>query len=80
MYYINKMFYRVIDYYRFVDNRLSLMQMVQFILRSSVALLIKRKYKLKSFNHVVKKYGPGLNRSTCSKRLFVKVFKKKSSQ
>lgn len=69
---VNSVFYGINNYYSFVDNRAKLIWIIRRILWNSVALLIKRKYKLLSLGQVVKKFGIGLNRGLCFQPLIIK--------
>lgn len=69
---VNSVFRGINNYYRFVDNRPQLMWMVRHLLWTSVALLIKRKYKLQSLGQVVLKFSIGLNKGLRNQPLILK--------
>lgn len=69
---INSIFRGIDNYYRFVKNRPQLIWAVRHILWTSVALLMKRKYKLLSLGQVVKEYRIDLNKGLRKNKLILK--------
>nr|UUC08055.1 intron-encoded protein [Parantropora penelope] len=73
---LNSIFWSIGNYYYFIDNYFKFMGKVRFILWTSAALMMKRKYKLRSLRAVISKFGVGLNRGLNSYPIIPKSFVK----